>query len=433
MGARAEISRRMLNAASLAQKVGTVSTGPRLGSGLVAGLSLIAVPVVAAGLYLATGSPGAPDQPFAAREPAQQVATQTGRPSQAQAEAATPARPPALGDPEYVDLIARLEQRLATRENDIAGLRLLAQGYMRLERFRDAWPVYQRLIGVLGAEAEAELHASMAEAMVLSAEGYVSPEAERALGEALSRNPNLQVARFYAGVSLAQNNMILQAIDVWEKLQAETDADTPWRPWLDNMLARAQEMRDRGLAQAGPTQEQIAAAEDLSPEERDAVVNSMVQGLEERLLTEGGTAQKWNQLINSYMFLGRRDDAERIAGIARERLSGGALQTVETELARLGLSDSAAPGPTEEDISAARDLAPEERQEMIRAMVDRLAERLESEGGSAEEWYRLMNSNVVLGEMDRAREVFAKSQQALQGQDAGFVREQALLLGVITQ
>ncbi|MEM7506449.1 MAG: c-type cytochrome biogenesis protein CcmI [Pseudomonadota bacterium] len=445
-GARAEISRRLLAASAKIERGQVISTGPRMSSGLVAGLSLIAVPMVAAGIYLATGAPGARDLPFAERsgaEPAQ-VQTAAGRPNQVQAEATQPARAAPDTDPEYAELIERLEARIAANPNDTQGLRLLASGLMRLERFGDAWRVNDRLIGLLGAAAEAELYANMAEGMVLAAGGYVSPEAEQALGLALERNPRLHVARYYAGLSLAQNGLIPEAIRVWEELRAEAPPDAPWRPWLDQMLAQATEMRDRGMPNppGGPDEEAIAAAEAMSPDERMEMIMGMVQGLEERLLTEGGTAEKWNQLLNSYMQLQRVDDAKRVVGLARERLSGGALATVEAEVARLGLTEggtpgipdtTALPGPTDQDVAAAAEMAPEDRQAMIRSMVDTLAARLEADGGTAEEWYRLMRSNVVLGEMERALEVYEKSQAELSGQDAGFVREQALVLGVITQ
>ncbi|MEM0922132.1 MAG: c-type cytochrome biogenesis protein CcmI [Pseudomonadota bacterium] len=453
-GAKAEISRRLLHAAGEAEAAGGVGTGPRMTSGMVAGLSVLAVPLAAAALYLINGAPGAPDMPYAARPDPQMAAAQAtqlggagGRPSQAQAEASTPEQPPAETDPEYARLIERLEQRLEGMPEDVAGLRLLAQGYMRLERHREARAILQRLTGLLGPGSDAELYATLAEAMVLAAGGYVSPEAEQALGQALERDPDNQIARFYAGLSLAQNSMIGEAIEVWERLKRDAPPDAPWMPWLDDMLARATELRDRGRPPEGPTEEQIAAAEAMTEDERNQAINTMVQGLEDRLLTEGGTPAKWNQLINSYMFLDRQEDAQRIAGIARGRLSGSARATVEAEIARLGLdggdpgglaaapapAPNPTPGPTQEDIAAASEMTADQRQEMIRAMVDNLADRLETEGGSAEEWYRLMNSNVVLGEMDRAREVYAKSQTALKGQDAGFVREQALILGVIEE
>jgi cytochrome c-type biogenesis protein CcmH len=46
-------------------------------------------------------------------------------------------------------------------------------------------------------------------------------------------------------------------------------------------------------------------------------------------------------------------------------------------------------------------------------MVEGLSARLESQGGTAEEWARLVRSFVVLGEADRARSALAKARQAL--------------------
>ncbi|WP_146346961.1 c-type cytochrome biogenesis protein CcmI [Falsiphaeobacter marinintestinus] len=77
-------------------------------------------------------------------------------------------------------------------------------------------------------------------------------------------------------------------------------------------------------------------------------------------------------------------------------------------------------GPSAEDMQAVQDMTDDERQEMIRGMVDRLSERLASEGGSPEEWARLIGALGVLGDTDRAAaiydealQVFAASPQAL--------------------
>jgi cytochrome c-type biogenesis protein CcmH len=53
------------------------------------------------------------------------------------------------------------------------------------------------------------------------------------------------------------------------------------------------------------------------------------------------------------------------------------------------------------------------RQEMIRAMVARLADRLADKGGDAEEWMRLIRSYVVLEEPDKAVAALAAARKAL--------------------
>ncbi|GAW33392.1 hypothetical protein RA2_00428 [Roseovarius sp. A-2] len=70
----------------------------------------------------------------------------------------------------------------------------------------------------------------------------------------------------------------------------------------------------------------------------------------------------------------------------------------------------AAPGPSAGDIAAAEDMDPEARQEMIRGMVAGLAGRLADEGGTAEDWARLINAYGVLGETDRARRIWTEAQ-----------------------
>lgn len=59
-------------------------------------------------------------------------------------------------------------------------------------------------------------------------------------------------------------------------------------------------------------------------------------------------------------------------------------------------------GPSGADIQAAQDMSPEERQEMIRGMVDGLAARLEDSPDDVEGWRRLAQSQEVLGEPEAA-------------------------------
>ena len=53
---------------------------------------------------------------------------------------------------------------------------------------------------------------------------------------------------------------------------------------------------------------------------------------------------------------------------------------------------------------------PADRQAMIRSMVDRLGERLASEGGTPQEWAQLISSLGVLGDRERAAAIWAEAQ-----------------------
>lgn len=80
----------------------------------------------------------------------------------------------------------------------------------------------------------------------------------------------------------------------------------------------------------------------------------------------------------------------------------------------------ALPGPDQDAVTAAEDMTEAERTEMIEGMVSGLEARLADQGGSPEEWARLIMALSVLGQADRARliwieaqEVFAASPEAL--------------------
>ncbi|MDF1856084.1 c-type cytochrome biogenesis protein CcmI [Pseudooceanicola sp.] len=75
-------------------------------------------------------------------------------------------------------------------------------------------------------------------------------------------------------------------------------------------------------------------------------------------------------------------------------------------------------GPSAADIDAAGEMDVTERQDMIRGMVTRLAERLATQGGSAAEWARLIGAYGVLGETARARTIRDEARQVFAGRSA---------------
>lgn len=76
---------------------------------------------------------------------------------------------------------------------------------------------------------------------------------------------------------------------------------------------------------------------------------------------------------------------------------------------------TAAPGPGAADIAAAADMSAGDREAMIRGMVEGLETRLAAEGGSADDWTKLITSLGVLGESDRARQALAQATAAFGG------------------
>src|SRR5262249_47735029 len=87
---------------------------------------------------------------------------------------------------------------------------------------------------------------------------------------------------------------------------------------------------------------------------------------------------------------------------------------VRQSLARIEESASApSRGPNAEDLAAASKLGPEQRDQMVRGMVERLATRLREDGSDVEGWLRLVRAYMVLGERERARAAAADARRAL--------------------
>lgn len=91
------------------------------------------------------------------------------------------------------------------------------------------------------------------------------------------------------------------------------------------------------------------------------------------------------------------------------------------------------PGPSQDDIANAAEMTDEERQDMIRGMVAGLSDRLATEGGTPQEWARLLSAYGVLGETDQARAIWQEAQQvfASSAEALDIVRQGALRAGVV--
>lgn len=424
-----EISRRLLAADEEMRRTEGAAPAPRGVSRALAAILVAAIPAASAWLYFDVGAPGAQDAPFAERR-------ETARPSQQEAEAMMAGRelaPPVEGAAaeEFAQLVKQLEARLDVAPDDEQGVFLYARSLMNLGRFRDAWPQFEKLIGLRGGDVEADIYAGYSEAMILAAGGYVSPEAEGALLQVLKREPTNPSARYYLGHLHAQQGDVALAESVWGRLLEESD---PQAPWVDPIR---REMAQLGLGPRGadglpgPTQEELAAASAIPPEDRQAMVADMVSRLAERLDAEGGSVAEWQRLIRSYSVLGQQKNALAAMARAREAFAGDPVALAALERGdAMGAppvpsdeggfqlpppQDAPLPGPTEEDVAAATEMSAGDRAAMIEGMVARLRERLDAEGGSPDEWLRLISSLNVMGRRDQAMEAYQAARAAFDG------------------
>jgi cytochrome c-type biogenesis protein CcmH len=244
----------------------------------VAIAALVALPLGAASIYLALGSPSLPDQPLAARNPDQSIES----------------------------LVSQVEAHLARNPNDGRGWELIATVYMRLGRFDDAVKARRNALTFNGESSERQ--EGLGEALVAAANNVVTAEAKSAFELAVALDGENVKARYFLGVAAEQDGRPSDAAAIWRAMLAGAPADAPWVEFVRGELARVE---------GGPNEKDAAAATDLSDEQRAAMIRSMVERLADRLHRDGADLEGWLQLVRSYMVLGEREKAQAAAGDAR--------------------------------------------------------------------------------------------------------------------
>ncbi|MEM1073268.1 MAG: c-type cytochrome biogenesis protein CcmI [Pseudomonadota bacterium] len=318
---KAEISRRILAAdAAVTLEIQATARSPGAPK-LTAALVALALVGGSLGLYSVLGAPGYGDLALANRIDMAEAARDT-RPDQRRAEAGLPDYvPPAEVDPEYLALVERLRTAVADRPDDLQGHVLLAQNEANLGNFRAAARAQEQVLHIKGADATVRDHIDYADTLVLAAGGYVSPEAEAALNRVLAQDPGNGAARYYMALMLAQTGRPDSAFRIWDQLLRAGPEDAPW---IAPILAQIEDMAYRagvnyqlpeigaGSSLRGPSAADLQAAEDLSPADRMEMIQSMVEGLSDRLATQGGPVQEWAQLITALGVLGQTGQARAV-------------------------------------------------------------------------------------------------------------------------
>lgn len=278
--ARAEIARRILKADKAAAGVAAGATVNR--SGRAIGVAaVLAVPLVSWGIYAATGSPDLPSQPLAARLE----------------------KNPA--DSSVDELVARAEAHLVANPDDGKGWDVLAPIYARLGRYDEAVTAYRNAIRLSGANGARE--SGLGEAIAVAAGGAITVEAQEAFKRALELEPGQPKASFFLASALAQEGKVDEAETAWQAMLASLPAGSPWREAVEQAIAEA---GNRLAAAPGPTQQEIDAAASMSNEDRTAMIETMVAGLDEKLRQNPRDPEGWTRLVRSYQVLGRTDEAQ---------------------------------------------------------------------------------------------------------------------------
>ena len=281
-----EIKRRMLALAGQEDRA-RQSTGKRA---IVA--TALAVPLAAAALYTQIGSPDIPAMPFAERGEEQQDAR------------------------ELQALITELRSRLEADPDggETRGWVLLGSTLMNMGRPAQAAKAFTHVVE--RPDATSATWSQYAEALISAESGVVTPRASNAIARAMELDAANPAASYYRAIELDQEGNTAGArVLLLERIAQESQ----FAPWMPTFLATANQMGERlGFdpveppefeAPSGPSQEDVAAAADMTPEERADFIRSMVDGLEARLQDEPDNLEGWLQLARALVVLGEEDRA----------------------------------------------------------------------------------------------------------------------------
>ncbi|MDP2733617.1 MAG: c-type cytochrome biogenesis protein CcmI [Hoeflea sp.] len=451
--ARTEISRRLLAAARKGEAAGAADSqagGRGLRRAVVTAIAIF-MPLAAVTSYLELGRPDLPQLPLAARLQAQ---------------------------PENNDiamLVAKAERHLAENPQDGRGWDVLGPIYLRTGRYEDSAAAFQKAISILGPSPSRL--ASLGEALFSAAGGVVTEQANLAFQTARELDSTDPRPQFFLAVGMAQAGKTAEARAAFNGMIASAPADAPWIPAVESQLAALDAGTGPALlpgagsgAPRDPTAAEIAAAQNMSPDERQAMIGSMIDNLEAKLAEEPDNIAGWLRLVQSHVVTGNRDRAQAaldraLAVFAPSGKEGGALIEMARELGLVagstlggvpmspgtgtrdnlanqrpataetpfilpgaGVNSDAGPeaadaepnaevaapgGPTQADVAAAAEMTGEDRTAMIRNMVASLDAKLADNPDNIEGWLRLVRSYAVLGDglaaeqaMSRARAAF---------------------------
>src|SRR5262249_4236097 len=152
---------------------------------------------------------------------------------------------------------------------------------------------------------EPQLHAELGEVLVWGDRGTVTSAAM----DEFAKSGNDPRARFYGAEAALQRGDAAEAKTALQALLADAPVDAPWRQIVAARLAEIapDEPQSNSTTLAGPTAQDIAAAQAMSPEDRLAMIRGMVERLAARLEQNPDDKEGWARLAHAYEVLGDAD------------------------------------------------------------------------------------------------------------------------------
>src|SRR5688572_10123398 len=263
----------------------------------------VILPLAGFGFYLVLGSPHLPSQSAMDR-----LAEERARTS-----------------PAIQALQAKVEQSPSDAQSWID----LGRAYVDVERTKDAKDSFAKAMAL--GRKEPDLLRQFAHAAILAEGGRVTTDAQSALQRALSADPGDPTSRFFLALAKAQNQDVEGALADWLTLERQLPPEAPLRQLLAENIDKAARQLGKDPAKlpgrtvgraggaVGPSAEDMAAAEQMTPEQRQAFIESMVERLAAKMKEEPENLEGWIRLANAYGVLGKREEARAAWAEAAKR------------------------------------------------------------------------------------------------------------------
>ncbi|MDA9008911.1 c-type cytochrome biogenesis protein CcmI [Alphaproteobacteria bacterium] len=183
---------------------------------------------------------------------------------------------------------------------------LLGDTYRRLGRFSEASIKFTQAYEANYAPFQSLM--AIAETAIAEQQGGVNDVARQALSKAAELDGKNLRLQFYRGAILAQDGEFDNALGLWENLRAKSSD-----PELNRQLDINIQAIKKGLngdQQPGPSQEDIVAAQDMTADDRQSMIEGMVERLAGKLEEDPSDVDGWLRLIRAYLVLEKRTEAE---------------------------------------------------------------------------------------------------------------------------
>ncbi len=184
-------------------------------------VAAVAVPVLAAGVYFATGNPGALD------------AAKRGQHA---------------GPKEIEAMVQRLADRLSQNPDDVEGWKLLGKSYSVMGRFAEASNAYSKAAAM--TPRDPQLLADLADALAMARGQKMGGEPEELVQRALQLDPQNPKALALAGTAAYERKDYAAAVGYWERMLPLVAPDSEDRRVIQANIDEARSLSGTPIAKS---------------------------------------------------------------------------------------------------------------------------------------------------------------------------------------